>query len=464
MGIRDSRPARVARRHQRAMAVAALVLGAATALAVVLILVDNIGHVVVALAGLALVGVGSWYAATSLWPRRWLALLAVGFGGFVVVWALGSAVEADVAIWRILGVAFGIAATTVCARTAVSSGSRTVFVRRQPPQRPVLVCNPVSGGGKVQRYGLVEKAESLGVQAVVLGQGDDLERIARDAVAGGADCLGMAGGDGSQAVVASVAVEAGLPFVCVAAGTRNHFALDLGLDRDHPASTLDAFTTGLSRSVDYATVESGGDIHFFVNNVSLGVYATVVQEDSYRDAKASTAFDLLPELLGSRTDPFDLSFVGLDGTPVNGAFLLLVSNNPYVYGPNADLGQRRALDTGHLGVFALSNTTGTDAAALAALSALGVQRRSPHWHEFATTGFEVDSRCGTAFAGMDGEAAELATPLRFRIHPGGLTLMVPSDNPESVRRRHARDVGLDDLLAVAGGAGPAGRQHLPEVR
>ncbi len=65
---------------------------------------------------------------------------------------------------------------------------------------------------------------------------------------------------------------------------------------------------------------------------------------------------------------------------------------------------------------------------------------------------------------MDGEAAELATPLRFRIHPGGLTLMVPSDNPESVRRRHARDVGLDDLLAVAGGAGPAGRQHLPEVR
>ena len=42
----------------------------------------------------------------------------------------------------------------------------------------------------------------------------------------------MAGGDGSQAMVATVAAEFGLPMVVVPAGTRNHLALDLGLDRD----------------------------------------------------------------------------------------------------------------------------------------------------------------------------------------------------------------------------------------
>ena len=68
----------------------------------------------------------------------------------------------------------------------------------------------------------------------MLDHGLDLEQLARDAIARGADCLGMAGGDGSQALVASIAVECGVPFVCVTAGTRNHFAQDLGLDREDP--------------------------------------------------------------------------------------------------------------------------------------------------------------------------------------------------------------------------------------
>jgi diacylglycerol kinase family enzyme len=345
---------------------------------------------------------------------------------------------------------------TVAARIAVSSGRRTVFVRRQPPQRPVLVCNPRSGGGKVSRFGLDERARAMGVEVVVLEEGDDLEQLARDAVDRGADCLGMAGGDGSQALVAAVAVDAGLPFVCVAAGTRNHFALDLGLDREDPVSTLGGFTSGLVRRVDYATVRSGAEERLFVNNVSMGVYATVVQQDSYRDNKAATAAELLPELLGSQAEPFDLSFDGDDGQPVDGAFVVMVSNNPYILGATAALGQRPTIDSGRLGVFAMSTTTGREAAALLALSAMGARRRSPQWHEFTTHRFEVRSRCGTAYAAIDGEALELATPLEFRTHPCGLLVMVPEDNPRAVRRLHRRSVGLDDLLAVARGEGPAG--------
>ena len=143
----------------------------------------------------------------------------------------------------------------------------------------------------------------------------------------------MAGGDGSQALVASIAVEHDLPFVCVSAGTRNHFALDLGLDREDPRKSLYGFVDAVERSVDYATVNG----RFFVNNVSLGIYATIVQQEGYREAKAQTAQALLPELLGRQEEPFDLQFVTPDGTDVDGAFLIMVSNNPYVLGASLDV-------------------------------------------------------------------------------------------------------------------------------
>ena len=119
----------------------------------------------------------------------------------------------------------------------------------------------------------------------------------------------MAGGDGSQALVASIAVEHGLPFVCVSAGTRNHFALDLGLNRDDPRESMYAFRDADERKVDYATVND----RFFVNNVSLGVYAKIVQEESYREAKVDTTKTLLPEMLGRQAEPFDLQFTTPDG-------------------------------------------------------------------------------------------------------------------------------------------------------
>ena len=453
MAIKHSRLATAAGRHPQGLAATALVSGTATAAVLALMLVTNLVHAFLGLAGLAIAGGGSWFFATTSGIRRAIAVVAFIGGTLVVVVALATAVEPEVATLRILLVVFGAAITTVSARAAVATGSRDVFVRTQPPQRPVLICNPRSGGGKVARFDIVERAGAMGVSTHVMTAEDDLLTLARDAVSAGADCIGMAGGDGSQALVASVAVEAELPYVCVSAGTRNHFALDLGLDRDDPVSTLEGFTSGLTRKVDYGTVTSAGEERLFVNNVSLGVYATVVQEDSYRDAKAATMFEKLPELLGGDVEPFDLGFTDPDGTAVDGAFLVMVSNNPYVFRANSDLGRRYSLATGRLGVFALDNTTAAEAAGLAALSALGAQRASPHWHEFTTPSFTVDSHCGTAYAGVDGEALELTTPLEFRIHRGALTVMVPHDNPDAVRRIHARGVGLDDLIATARGSG-----------
>jgi diacylglycerol kinase family enzyme len=296
----------------------------------------------------------------------------------------------------------------------------------------------------------VEQAENLGVEVIMLDHGLDLEQLARDAVARGSDCLAMAGGDGSQALVASIAIEHDVPFVCVAAGTRNHFALDLGLDREDPRSGLDAFRDGIERRIDYATV---GD-RLFVNNVSLGIYATIVQQPGYRDSKSEVTKALLPEMLGKTHEPFDLQLTEPDGTEVDGSFLVQVSNNPYVLGATLDASQRRRLDTGTLGVVAITASTGAEAAEVATLSALGQRRRSRHWHEFTTERFEVRSRSGKAFAGIDGEALELETPLTFAIHPRGLRLLVPRENLTTAERRRARDVSVIDLISLARGIDP----------
>lgn len=440
--------------RRRLAAVASLALLALLIAVVVVFLWRNGVYVVIGLAGLGLAVGGAWWAVTERMPRRAAGAAAVVVGLVIIGLALTRALQdADRVALRLVVVLGLLAIAMASARAALVHDIHRVTSsagQRRPPERPVLLCNPWSGGGKVERFGLVELAASLGVETVMLDHGLDLEQLARDAVARGADCLGMAGGDGSQALVASIAVEHGLPFVCISAGTRNHFALDLGLDRDDPRESMYAFRDAVERRIDYATA---GD-RFFVNNVSLGIYATIVQEDSYRDAKVDTTKTLLPEMLGRQTEPFDLQFSTPDGQEVEGAFLIQVSNNPYVMGASLDASQRRRLDSGRLGVFAVSTKTGAEAARLLTMSALGQRRRSPYWHEFSAEEFEIRSRSGRAFAGIDGEALEVATPLHFRCHPLGLRLLVPAGNLEAAELRRARDVSVRRLLDVAAGREP----------
>jgi diacylglycerol kinase family enzyme len=172
---------------------------------------------------------------------------------------------------------------------------REEWERVDPPRRPVLLINPRSGDGKAARAALADRARERGVEPVVLGPTDDLATLVAIAVDKGADALGMAGGDGSLATVAAAAAEHDLPFICLPAGTRNHFALDLGIVRHDLLGALDAFTAGLERRIDMAEVNGRP----FLNNISLGVYGDAVQRTGYRDAKLQTTLDTLHEVLSS---------------------------------------------------------------------------------------------------------------------------------------------------------------------
>ena len=290
-----------------------------------------------------------------------------------------------------------------------------------PAAYPVLFANPRSGGGKAERFALAEEAQRRGIKYVIIGLGDDLRRLAEEAAERGADALGVAGGDGSQAVAAQVAMERDLAFVCVPSGTRNHFARDIGLDPADPIGALGAFGEAEERRIDLGVA---GD-RVFVNNVSLGVYALLVATPGYRESKPLTAAHILPAVLGPDAEPVDLLFTGPDGREQASYQLILVSNGPYDFTANPRFGSREEMDNGVLGIVAAKAGERDDYLQFA--EAWWTKRSDPShgWLQWQTPEFEVRSS-GSIPAGVDGEAMVFDPPLRFRCLPRALRVRVPA--------------------------------------
>ena len=218
--------------------------------------------------------------------------------------------------------------------------------------------------------------------------------------------------------------------MCVPAGTRNHFALDLGVDRDDVVGALDAFTNGGERLVDLAEVNG----RVFVNNVSLGVYAEAVQREGYRDAKLRTIAETMPMVLGPSGDTLDLRFSGADGREQKTSAVVLVSNDPYRLGRAIASGTRPRLDAGVLGITVIGAGAARDGA-----------KRVQQW---SAASFEVRSD-GPVAAGIDGEALKLDPPLRFATRPQALRVRIAPQHPGASPSATMPEGPWDAVRAVA---------------
>jgi len=413
------------RTTRRLCALGALLCALGALVVVIAVLWDNwaplLGAVVLVLLALT----AAWYVVTKRGAVR-LAATIVAVAAVAVAFAtlLRNHSIGDILLAVVL-----VAAFAWLAREALRNDPSTIAGE---PSRgtsvgaaghPVLIMNPWSGGGKANAA-FAAAAQERGIETVTLQRGDDLEQLARHAIDRGADVVGMAGGDGSQALVAGIASERGIPFVCIPAGTRNHFALDLGVDREDVVGALDAFLDGYERPVDLARVNG----RVFVNNVSFGVYAAIVQSDEYRDAKLNTAAKMLPELLGADYDPFDFELDGPDSIADCDPDLVLVSNNVYKLEGIGGLGTRARLDEGVLGVIIVEVHNGSELAQLVSLSTAGRGSAYSGWHEWTTTVLEV--RSGKPIdLGIDGEAVTLDSPVRLEVQPGALRVRIAPHHP-----------------------------------
>ncbi|WP_411104840.1 diacylglycerol/lipid kinase family protein [Streptomyces sp. cmx-4-9] len=453
---------------------ARLALASGLAALLVLVVFGGLAHVLllgVAWAGLALMAAGGWWMLTHTGATRALAALLVAA---VPVAVLALYTTAGL-LWVVL-VSLGLWALAVFAgRTALAedtgSGAGAPERAATSPVRPFLIMNPLSGGGKVERFGLAQQARDLGAEVVVLDPDHrlDVAELARQAVEDGADLLGVAGGDGTQARVAAVAAEYDIPFMVVSAGTRNHFAMDLGLDCRDPSRCLQALTDGVELRIDLGFIREGepagelageptgsgsgsgsGSERVFVNNASFGVYAEVVQSPAYRDDKIRTILEMLPALLthadGARLD------VRADSLALTGPQAVLVSNNPYRRGDPAGLGRRERLNSGELGVLSVDVATAAEAAELMLRGGQGRGLTAVTAREVL-----VHADAPAVPVGVDGEALMLSVPVRCRIAPGALRVRVPRHRPGVPREAVPVDWRRVRQLALSMGRTAAGR-------
>ena len=420
--------------RRRLMAILALVAVPVVLIVAVTAIVEKFPGALLPVAFVVLAARIGWYGLLHRGASR-----AIGVAGAAAALALavvllfvdGLALEA---VLILLALAWFLG----CARTALRTH---VSLPQVPaPRQPVLFYNPKSGGGKATRFSLDREAAARGIRPIELGPADDLEALVRDAVAAGADGLAMAGGDGSQAIVAAIASELDLPYACVPAGTRNHFALDLGVDREDVVGALDAFVDGGERRVDLARVNG----RVFVNNVSLGLYAEAVQRPGYRDAKIRTLLDMLPDVMGPEAEQPRLRWRSPRGHEHRSGAAILVSNNQYRLGRAVGSGTRPRIDDGRLGITVISGPDEDERGS-------GLVKRP--WREWWAATFEVDSD-GRVAAGIDGEAAMLTPPLRFEIMPLVLRVRIarahPGASPSAGIPDSARDTAVA-LMRIAGG-------------
>jgi len=390
---------------RRLAAAASLLLFIAAVALAVDAAVNSFPHGLTVLACVAAAAAAAWWGVV----RGGLALAAaLGIAVALVAGAVVLVVTEDSPLQNALVIATFVLSLWA-ARVAFSPHLDWPEVR--PPERPVLFYNPKSGGGKAERFHVADEARARGIEPVELRPGEDLAKLVDEAIAGGADGLAMAGGDGSQAIVAAKAAEHGLPYACIPSGTRNHFALDLGVDREDVVGALDAFVDGRERTVDLAEVNG----RVFVNNVSLGVYAEAVQRGGYRAAKLRTLARTAPEVLGHRGNGLDLRWTGPDGQEHDSGAVLLVSNDPYRLGRALGSGTRPSLERGTLGIAVFGSGNG------------GVARHRGVG-QWASESFEVTSGSPVA-AGIDGEAVRLDPPLRFRALPAVLHVRIAPQHP-----------------------------------
>jgi diacylglycerol kinase family enzyme len=442
-------PDRTPGTRQRAAAFASIGLGTVFLVFTVLSIKDDVRRGAVTLPLLIVAIATAWYALTRSGTRKKVAVVVclVAVVGIVALGVLDGVRSTSFLVIRIVAIVLAAVLGRVALGrdTRTLKGSPTPGVSVDPARRGVLLVNPRSGDGKADKVGLLDACEERGIETIVLGPGDDLEELARQALEDGADVIGMAGGDGSQALVAGLAAERGVAMVVVPSGTRNHLAMDLGLDREDVIGALDAFGQAVERPLDLGDVNG----RVFVNNASLGLYAAIVASPEYRDAKVDTTMNTVQSVLAPGTPAFDLRYTDDRGNRHDRAHLIQVSNGPYGDGGGTS---RPQLDTGRLGIIALEIEDDRAAGAFIAALIAKQPERFEAYRSWIAERFDVDSG-DTIEVGLDGEALTMEPPLRFSIRERPARVRLPRGAIGYSPAARAIDVamGVRGVFTVAAG-------------
>lgn len=296
-------------------------------------------------------------------------------------------------------------------------------------QHPVLIINPKSGNGRAVKAHVDTVAANMGVEVFFTKKDEKVEVTANRAIQEGADVLGISGGDGSIGAVAKVALKHDLPIVVLPGGTKCHFARDIGLDPKKIIDSLAAFS-GVERRVDAAEIND----RIFLNNVSLGLYADIVDHPDYRNHKLRVSWDVMHSIVSGKRDLYDLQF-RKGSRRFKRAAEVLVGVNRYDMVDIFELGHREHLDEGVLQITVVAELNDKLVKNLISRVRVDKLRASAgengliQWTDQSLT---LSNSLGVIIAGVDGEREKYMSPVKIRVLPKVLRVYVPA---EGIRHR-----------------------------
>lgn len=289
----------------------------------------------------------------------------------------------------------------------------------------------LKGGGDegAARIAAAFSAHNIDADLRLTEPGAIVEAFREAARAPGLDAVVAGGGDGTLSCAAGQLADSGRPFGILPLGTLNHLARDAGI----PAGIEEAAAViagGHTRTIDVAEVNG----RVFVNNSSVGLYPDMVrlreaqQERMGRGKRLAMLSASLASLRSFRRHKLWISAPGLEA-PVRTP-LLFVGNNRYQVNLFA-LGKRERLDEGELCLYAI-RARGRLHLFWAGIR--GVFGRLDQQRDFVTfygKEAEISSDRPMLTVSIDGETERMEMPLRYRIRPGALKLIVPAElSPE----------------------------------
>ena len=271
------------------------------------------------------------------------------------------------------------------------------------------------------------KFHTHGMEAtVILAKGGaELIASARAAVAQGVPMVAGGGGDGTQNAVAAQLAGTGIPYGVLPMGTLNHFAKDLGipLDLDGAVRTI---ATGVPKQVDVGEVNE----QVFLNNSSLGLYPDIVRDREKQQSRLGRSKWLaaLWATIGAlRRYPFlSVRLTMDDGSDhARRTPFVFIGNNAYTM-QGFSIGARESLSDGKLSLYVAQRPGRLSLLRLGWSALCGRLAQERDFDVLSTKNLEIETRHKRIRVATDGEVTVMQTPLRYRIRPGALCVIVPS--------------------------------------
>lgn len=292
-------------------------------------------------------------------------------------------------------------------------------------QKIGLVLNDSAGStkGEDHRSQISTWLENRAIKADILPADKDPEAATRQLLNNGCTIIAAGGGDGTVHTVASALVHQSVTLAILPLGTLNHFAKDLGIPPDLEGS-LNLLTHGKVREVDVGELNG----NFFLNNSSLGLYPDQLRiRERWQPVLGKwAAAAVASAAVLARYPNLRMKIEVNEKTMNRRCAMVMIGNNEYAL-DRGNLTGRKSLSNHQLSIYVLRDGGRRSLFGLAARTLFSSPENAEDFESYIAQEAVIQLGKRVVPVGLDGEIGYFSTPLKYRILPSALRVLVPED-------------------------------------